>query len=169
MDRDINYFKDKLLKEKEKLISIIYRLEEGKDNEFSSELSLYDNHTGDAGSELFDKERNLALKRNEYKIFDEINKSLEKINNGSYGICDSCSGEINDERLDFIPYTKYCVTCQKEIDKKRERTMEDRPQEENVIAPNFNYDYDEFYSDDVSYTEDIEKISNEDYKRGLPD
>lgn len=166
MDKNINYFKDKLLDEKEKLMSIINNLQ---DNEFSSELSLYDNHTGDTGSELFDKERNLALKRNEYKILEEINKSLDKINSGSYGICDVCGGEINDERLDFIPYTKYCVSCQKEIDKNRERTSSDRPQEEKVLAPNFNYDYEEFYNEDLSYTEDIEKVSNEQYKRGLPD
>lgn len=73
MDKNsLEYFKNKLIREKESVNSL---LEEMKDNEtidsnsaMSMELSNYDNHPADTGSELFEKEKGLALKENEISI-----------------------------------------------------------------------------------------------------
>lgn len=95
MDKNsLEYFKNKLIREKEGVNSL---LEEMKDNEtidsnsaISMELSNYDNHPADTGSELFEKEKGLALKENEISIMKKINDALKNIEDGSYGVCKSC-------------------------------------------------------------------------------
>ncbi|MCZ0771632.1 RNA polymerase-binding protein DksA [Campylobacter hepaticus] len=41
----------------------------------------------------------------------EIKNSLEKIKNGTYGICESCDDEIDTKRLKVKPHARYCITC----------------------------------------------------------
>ena len=52
----------------------------------------------------------------------EIKDSLEKIKNGSYGICESCGDDIDIQRLKVKPHARYCITCRhiKEQGKKHE-------------------------------------------------
>lgn len=52
--------------------------------------------------------------RNQLKL---VEKALEKIKNGTYGICDRCEGKIPAKRLDAMPFARYCVACQSEIEK----------------------------------------------------
>ncbi len=123
MDKNsLEYFKDKLIREKE---NVNYLLEKMKNNEtidsnsaISMELSNYDNHPADTGSELFEKEKGLALKENEISIMKKINDALNNIENGSYGVCKKCGKHIPRQRLEFIPYAEFCVKCQNDITKK---------------------------------------------------
>jgi DnaK suppressor protein len=48
------------------------------------------------------------------KIIPLLHQALEKIENGSYGICDSCEEPIPKKRLELIPGSLRCVACQKE-------------------------------------------------------
>ena len=41
----------------------------------------------------------------------EIENSLDKIKNGTYGICESCDDEIDSQRLKVKPHARYCITC----------------------------------------------------------
>ena len=49
---------------------------------------------------------------------DSIFKALEKIEEGSYGICESCEEEIPIKRLRAIPDAKFCIACQTQMEKK---------------------------------------------------
>lgn len=62
-------------------------------------------------SEGLDKE--LALEKNQEDMLNAINGALDRISDGSYGRCVGCGIEITRERLDAIPYTSYCVDCEK--------------------------------------------------------
>lgn len=42
-----------------------------------------------------------------------IDEALERLEEGSYGICDGCGERIPEKRLEAIPYTQYCLTCKK--------------------------------------------------------
>lgn len=138
MDKNsLEYFKNKLIREKEGVNSL---LEEMKDNEtidsnsaISMELSNYDNHPADTGSELFEKEKGLALKENEISIMKKINDALKNIEDGSYGVCKSCGKHIPKERLEFVPYAEFCVKCQNEVSGKNVRKVQ-RPIEEEVLG-----------------------------------
>jgi len=60
---------------------------------------------------LFDT--NVALEQRLENVLNDINKVLEKIKKGSYGICDKCSKEISPERLEAFPTARLCIKCKK--------------------------------------------------------
>jgi len=194
----LQYFKGKLISERERVLDLINQMKEnGVINfniEVASEISLYDNHPSDTATELFDKERGLALKGNEMSIIKKIDNALKSIENHTYGKCKNCGKDIIEERLEFIPYAENCVSCQKSIGNNKPAEQNDRCVEEDVLETHFRYtnsgevgvdaediyqsvqrfnkledialDYDD---DDDGYVEPIEKISNEQYKNQLPD
>jgi YteA family regulatory protein len=96
------------------------------------ELSVYDNHPADIGTELFEREKDIAL--NEHSGFElqGINTALEAIQNGTYGICKICKEDIPVERLEAVPTTLFCLKHAQD-----QNISRDRPIEENVLAPAF--------------------------------
>ncbi len=46
------------------------------------------------------------------RVLGEIDEAFARIDDGSYGTCLGCSKPIPAERLEILPYTRYCVTCQ---------------------------------------------------------
>jgi len=55
------------------------------------------------------------LETQESKIHD-IDQSLQRLTNGSYGVCSNCSGSIEFKRLKALPNTKFCLECQKKFE-----------------------------------------------------
>ncbi len=53
--------------------------------------------------------RNLDSQR---AIIQQIDIALEKIREGCYGICEECSGEIDEKRLKILPFARFCRDCQ---------------------------------------------------------
>ncbi|MBS6502138.1 MAG: TraR/DksA C4-type zinc finger protein [Clostridium sp.] len=167
--------------------------------EVASELSFYDNHPSDIASETFEVEKGRALEANERALLDKIDDAVRAIDEGSYGKCQKCGKEIDKERLDFLPYALNCIECEDVVSTIKTYNSNPRVVEESVIGnpfghksrygdkdeigfdeedsyqsvgrfneirnePQYEYDY-----DDDNYVEEIEKISNEQYKNQLPD
>ncbi|HHV46172.1 MAG TPA: molecular chaperone DnaK [Tissierellia bacterium] len=137
-----NHYRRLLLDEKERILNTINKMkntqEFGAMDEYYTELSFYDNHPADIGTEMFmmEQDKGLADKLNDTLV--EIEYSLEAIDRGDYGKCISCGREIDKERLEVIPYLKLCINCSEEkipLEKK----MEFRPEEEGSISPFSNY------------------------------
>src|SRR5699024_9392544 len=63
------------------------------------ELSSYDNHPGDMGTELYERGKDIALNEHVEHELEAINKALHAIEEGTYGICRVCSGDIPYDRL----------------------------------------------------------------------
>ncbi|MCM3399028.1 TraR/DksA C4-type zinc finger protein [Oceanobacillus profundus] len=103
--------------------------------ETSGELSNYDNHPSDTGSELFEREKDLALNEHAEKELEEINKALHALEEGTYGICKICGADIPYERLVAVPTTDTCIEHAKS-----EAFNRGRPIEEEVFSPNINPD-----------------------------
>ena len=110
-----------------------------------SELSRYDNHPADAATELFDAEHHAALRSNEEFAIREINDALEKIKNGSYGVCELCGKPIDPGRLEVLPHARNCIEC--EISGEHENTLDEisksshRPVEEDVLEKTMRGDF----------------------------
>ncbi|WP_419726773.1 TraR/DksA C4-type zinc finger protein [Terrisporobacter petrolearius] len=81
----------------------------------SGELSSVDNHIGDVGTDVYMNDMDNSLINHEKYVLDEINEALDKLSDGSYGICTNCQQKIEQERLDIIPETTLCSSCAKEI------------------------------------------------------
>nr|WP_232337052.1 TraR/DksA C4-type zinc finger protein [Lysinibacillus timonensis] len=105
-------------------------LERGSLRDSVDELSTVDNHPADLGTELYEREKDMALKVHDEDELAKINAALAKIENGTYGVCEVCHQDIPYERLEALPYTAFCIehTDAKDIPK-------DRPVEEQVIHP----------------------------------
>jgi YteA family regulatory protein len=97
-----------------------------------TELSMYDNHPADIATELYEREKDIALNENAEKELTNITYALEQMEKGLYGICISCGKEIPYERLEAIPAAVYCKdhVPQKHV-------SNDRPVEEEFLMPPF--------------------------------
>ena len=131
--------KKRLIEEKEHLKADLeqtgrYNLDSSM-SESLQELSVYDNHPADVGSELFEREKDLALWNNSREILQRIDEALRFMDQGSYGVCEDCGREISLERLEAIPQTTLCLECQlRENDRHQ---LRERPIEEEVLGPPF--------------------------------
>ena len=58
----------------------------------------------------------LRIRDRESKLIRKIQKSLENLENGSFGICEICEKEIAIERLKARPVTNYCIKCKTKME-----------------------------------------------------
>ncbi len=73
--------------------------------------------TYDLASEERDREISFILGDREREKLQSIESALERIDDGSYGICENCDSEIAPGRLDAMPFSRLCVSCQAEQEK----------------------------------------------------
>ena len=105
-------------------------LERGSLRDSVDELSTIDNHPADLGTELYEREKDMALKVHDEDEFAKVNTALQKIEDGTYGVCEVCQQDIPYDRLVALPYTSFCI---EHTDTKDVPT--DRPVEEQVLLP----------------------------------
>ncbi len=96
------------------------------------ELSSYDNHPADIGTEMFERSKDLALNANAEAHLRQIGNALERIENGQYGLCATCGEDIPYLRLEAIPTAAHCVKHAPWSDLSRQR-----PAEEKLLQPPF--------------------------------
>ncbi|MDP2280019.1 MAG: RNA polymerase-binding protein DksA [Nitrospirota bacterium] len=66
---------------------------------------------GDQATAETDRNFMLRLRSREQKLIKKIDDALDRIDNGTFGICDDCGMEINIKRLDARPVTTLCMEC----------------------------------------------------------
>jgi DnaK suppressor protein len=76
------------------------------------ELSSFDQHPGDVGTETFELERNVSLLEQVENELEEIEAAFGRLERGEYGRCQACGRPIGDERLDAMPAARFCVEDQ---------------------------------------------------------
>ena len=82
--------------------------------------------TYDLASDERDREINFILNDREREKLHAIDEALQRIAEKTYGLCESCEGEIQLGRLKVLPFTRLCVRCQEENEResKRQKTLE---------------------------------------------
>ncbi len=80
-------------------------------SEANGDLSSMPIHMADIGSDNYEQEFTLSLLENEGHALERIEASLERIEEGSYGVCEECGARIPKQRLNAIPYATLCVKC----------------------------------------------------------
>lgn len=81
----------------------------------SGELSNAPYHLGDSGTEEFLQHMNATLAVNQVYLASEVEKALERIEHGTFGLCENCEKPIPKPRLDIMPYARYCVNCAEQL------------------------------------------------------
>lgn len=91
-----------LLNEKSRIESKIKQLKKYPDYGTDEEDNL---------QEISDYESNLSIEGQMEFILVKIDKALKAIDNGTYGQCLACKQQIEEGRLEIMPYAELCVTC----------------------------------------------------------
>ena len=135
MERDrLSYFRWLLESEKRDMLDSLSSLEEAEKigglKDSLQELSMYDNHPADIGTETFERSKDIGLKDLAERRLKEIDEALSRINQGDYGICKECGREIPEERLEAVPSTPFCYDCRQMQDD--QVTPSRRPVEEGL-------------------------------------
>lgn len=99
---------------------------QGRVKEESEGLKDEGRDTYDLASDERDREINFILNDREREKLVAIDDALQRIGTKTYGICESCEGEIQLGRLKILPFTRLCVKCQEENEReaKRQKTLE---------------------------------------------
>jgi DnaK suppressor protein len=71
------------------------------------------------GTDAFDRQFSLLLASSEHDAVFEIDEALQRIEDGTYGVCQQCFKTVDGTRLKALPFVKMCVTCQSEAEKGR--------------------------------------------------
>jgi DnaK suppressor protein len=83
-----------------------------------SEASAFGMHQADAGSDAYDRDFALSLLSQEQDSLYEIDEALKRVEAGSYGVCEISGKPIPHARLEALPFTRYTVECQAELEKR---------------------------------------------------
>ncbi len=111
--KTIAKFRKILLKEREQIVGDVKQIVES-----SKEMGQDGTQDiGDEAANIYNKQVLLSLNENERTRLKEVDESLDRIGNGSYGICEECGGPINLKRLEVRPVAKYCVPCLTTLEK----------------------------------------------------
>jgi RNA polymerase-binding protein DksA len=111
---EANEFKALLLLRKRKVQGDVNTLESEamkKGSDAAGDLSTLPMHLADMGTDSFEQDMSLGLMENETDELHEIEEALERIKDGSFGLCENCKKRIPKERLKAIPYARLCVDC----------------------------------------------------------
>jgi DnaK suppressor protein len=106
-------FKKILFKEREQIVGEVKQI-------YESSREMGQDGTQDIGDEaanIYNKQVLLSLNENERQRLQEVDESLDRIQNGTYGICEECGEPIGLKRLEVRPVAKYCVPCKTKLEK----------------------------------------------------
>ena len=92
-----------------------------------SEASAFGMHQADAGSDAYDRDFALSLLSQEQDALYEIDEALKRIELGTYGVCELSNKPIPHARLEAIPFARFTVECQSQLEKQRKLTRSRQP------------------------------------------
>lgn len=114
--KELKKFREVLLAERARLQAELEEIEERTSRatlaERATELSSYEDHPADLASETFEREKDIAIAESVESLLNQVNTALEKVERGTYGICDACGRPIKKLRLQALPFATLCLECQ---------------------------------------------------------
>lgn len=111
--QELTQLKKRLLEERDELERQYQEIEQSSfgtpQSELSGEISSFDEEYADAGTDTFERERDLSLSNNIRDLLDKIDHAVARIDQGNYGLCERCGRPIEKARLKALPYAALCV------------------------------------------------------------
>jgi RNA polymerase-binding protein DksA len=110
----VEKFQARLEEERVRLLGLIedyeQELEDARLSESSSDRSP-DPGNAEASSTKLEYAKELSIEQNTLDLLGKVERALEMVRAGSYGICESCGKSIPLNRLDVLPYATHCIDC----------------------------------------------------------
>lgn len=121
-DEELQHFKDLIMerrrKAKEDVDRMRNQIEDSKEQ--AGDNTAYSFHMADAGTDAMEREKLHLMIARQQKYIGYLDRALERIKNGTYGICKVTGKPIAKERLEAVPHTEISIKAKKE-QKKKER------------------------------------------------
>lgn len=104
----LDYYKKKLQARREELVRAIARTErEGREADEDPTVDL-----ADKAANSYTKEFLFGQTHNDRTLLQLVDDALERIRNGTFGECVQCHEELQQKRLEAVPWTRHCLACQ---------------------------------------------------------
>ena len=114
---DTAHFRGILEEERQRVVDAISYLHEETPGSLADETEEItgagDNHLGETATATLDREIDYSLEENSEQVLRSIDGALQRIANGTFGICETCGQRISEERLEAIPYATQCIDCRR--------------------------------------------------------
>ncbi len=113
--KDIQAFRNLLLGFRRRLAASVSDMQRdafGEKGEPPSELSDVPlEHLADRGTDSFTRDLMIGMIENKEAELVDIDRALEKIDEGTYGKCENCEADIPRKRLKALPFARLCIGC----------------------------------------------------------
>ncbi len=108
----LEYYKKKLTTRREELMKTIARTEEeGRQADDDPTVDL-----ADKAANSYTKEFLFGMTNTDRTILNMIDEALKRIRANEYGSCANCQEEMQQKRLEAVPWAKHCINCQEKIE-----------------------------------------------------
>jgi DnaK suppressor protein len=118
----IEHYKQLLLAKRRELLQNVNHMEEEalrKSLQTSGDLSSMPIHMADLGSDNYEQDLAVGLMDGERRLLQEIDQALDRIQQGTYGICEGTDKPISRARLEAMPWARYCIEYERMIEEGR--------------------------------------------------
>ncbi len=112
---EVERFKQRLLGMRAELTKTLKGVQ--REVQTPDEATGYSQHQADQGTDDFDRTINLELTQTELNLLRQIDRALEKVEEGTYGVCDITQDDIPIKRLEALPYASMTVQAQEKFEK----------------------------------------------------
>ena len=114
---DTARFEEVLREERQRVLDAISYLHEETPGSLEDEteeiVGSSDNHLGETATATLDREIDYSLEENSEQVLRAIDGALRRIDDGTFGVCETCGQAISEERLEAIPYATQCIDCRR--------------------------------------------------------
>jgi DnaK suppressor protein len=118
--RELAQFRKTLLELRQKLADSVDHLQNDalkSGGEAADELSdVPAEHMAERGSDNFFRDLMIRILQNSDAELCDVNRALDRIDAGTYGLCEHCAGQISKKRLRALPFAHLCIACQQEAE-----------------------------------------------------
>jgi DnaK suppressor protein len=106
--KKFEHYRKKLLEKKDELFQAVSKTEQyGREADEDSTQDI-----ADKAANSYTKEFLFSQSSNERFILQLVNEALGRVEKGTFGYCISCENEIQQKRLEAVPWTRHCISCQ---------------------------------------------------------
>lgn len=119
--RQLEKFRQILLDKRRELFGDVSMMEKEALKGGSGSLSNLPQHMAEQGSDAYDQSLSLDLAAADRRLIKEIDDALERINNGTYGLCERSKKPIRAERLEELPWARYSIEAAREFERQSYR------------------------------------------------
>lgn len=116
--KELEKYREILLAKRAELVGDISNIEDEALRQNSGSLSSLPQHMAEQGSDTFEQSISLDLAQVDRNLIREIDEALQRIDQGTYGVCLRTGQRISAERLAEIPWAKYSIEAQRDLERR---------------------------------------------------